>query len=890
MSNVTLEPFEWVELHQDFCQNVYGNGITCTASLATGGTECYNTRSTCQDPANYRPLDIYGKLAPLVLNFCKSQSFLPDGAYYIPSLSSVTLSAGSINPIGAGASSSALGTRGGITVQLQDHPHTDKWVDPYIANRMSRDANYIATERGTFWTKWKARNPYYIGRTVKHHTGFIKNGAVVDVVTRTYFVTTINGPDASGRVTIQGKDLLTKLSDEKAKAPFVSKGTLLAPITASDTAFTLNPVGIGNDEYPASGLLRIGAELCTFTRVGDAVTIVRGRHNTEAKDAKAGDVVQLCLVYDSKSPAYILEDLEKNFAGIDPDLLDLAQWAQEQTDYMPRLYSGIIAEPTGVNSLVSEMAEQMYFYQIWDERNSLLKMRAIRPAQGDTIYQLDEFANLEQDSVDVSDLNDQLITQVWVYYAIINPIAGLTDETNYAAREIIFTDEGSAVKNGVEKIKKIFCRWIGPTNGAAAVDLGKKIIARYGRAPRKITFALSNKDSDVWLGDFATINHRSSVDATGAPLPLNVQVMSAQQNRPGTRFVYTAQEFVFEAPVDVTDKLIIISADTLNVNLRDAYDDQFAMPPAPGDTVRFEIRPGVVIGARGYEFSETFSGSLKGYYYKTTPTTITRDFAPLMRREATTVTNFAVGATYTSSLRPFELMSDMREVPPSIALDTGTWPGGVTLILTIGAGATVIGEGGFCSVHGGLGALSGGFRELLAIASDGGNAMRIRHPITITNNGRIAGGGAGGFPSVLGAWLPYFAEKLFSVQPSGTGAGHILQPALTVADLAPMYPSPPGGIPQYSVETTPSGGSLIAGGTGSVQVLPMIGGLRAYGRNAGAPGIAAQSPVQTRPAGGVTPQPITKASKSGRAGYAISEGASLITWVNKGDVRGDEVL
>lgn len=890
MSNVTLEPFEWVELYQDFCQNVYGNGITCTASLATGGTECHNTRSTCQDPANYRPLDIYGKLAPLVLNFCKSQSFLPDGAYYIPSLSSVTLSAGSINPIGAGASSSALGTRGGITVQLQDHPHTDKWVDPYIANRMSRDANYIATERGTFWTKWKARNPYYIGRTVKHHTGFIKNGAVVDVVTRTYFVTTINGPDASGRVTIQGKDLLTKLSDEKAKAPFVSKGTLLAPITASDTSFTLNPVGIGNDEYPASGLLRIGAELCTFTRAGDAVTIVRGRHNTEAKDAKAGDVVQLCLVYDSKSPAYILEDLEKNFAGIDPDLLDLAQWAQEQTDYMPRLYSGIITEPTGVNSLVSEMAEQMYFYQIWDERNSLLKMRAIRPAQGDTIYQLDEFSNLEQDSVDVSDLNDQLITQVWVYYAIINPIAGLTDETNYAAREIIFTDEGSAVKNGVEKIKKIFCRWIGPTNGAAAVDLGKKIIARYGRAPRKITFALSNKDSDVWLGDFATINHRSSVDATGAPLPLNVQVMSAQQNRPGTRFVYTAQEFVFEAQVDVTDKLIIISADTLNVNLRDAYDDQFASPPVPGDTVRFEIRPGVVIGARGYEFSETFSGSLKGYYYAAAPTTITRDFAPLMRRESTGTTNFAVGATYTSSLRPFELMSDMREVPPSIALDTGTWPVGVNLMLTIGAGATVIGEGGFCSVHGGLGVLSGGFRELLAIASDGGNAMRIRHPITINNSGLIAGGGAGGFPSVLGAWLPYFAEKLFSVQPSGTGAGHILQPALTVADLAPMYPSPPSGIPQYSVETTPSGGSLIAGGTGSVQVLPMIGGLRAYGRNAGAPGIAAQSPVQTRPAGGVTPQSITKASKSGRAGYAISEGASLITWVNKGYVRGDEVL
>ena len=884
MSNVTLEPFEWVELHQDFCQNVYGNGITCTASLATGGTECYNTRSTCQDPANYRPLDIYGKLAPLALNFCKSQSFLPDGAYYIPSLSSVTLSAGSINPIGAGASSSALGTRGGITVQLQDHPHTDKWVDPYIANRMSRDANYIATERGTFWTKWKARNPYYIGRTVKHHTGFIKNGAVVDVVTRTYFVTTINGPDASGRVTIQGKDLLTKLSDEKAKAPFVSKGTLLAPITASDTSLTLNPVGIGNDEYPASGLLRIGAELCTFTRVGDAVTIVRGRHNTEAKDAKAGDVVQLCLVYDSKSPAYILEDLEKNYAGIAPDLLDLAQWAQEQTDYMPRLYSGIIAEPTGVNSLVSEMAEQMYFYQIWDERNSLLKMRAIRPAQGDTIYQLDEFSNLEQDSVDVSDLNDQLITQVWVYYAIINPIAGLTDETNYAAREIIFTDEGSAVKNGVEKIKKIFCRWIGPTNGAAAVDLGKKIIARYGRAPRKITFALSNKDSDVWLGDFATINHRSSVDATGAPLPLNVQVMSAQQNRPGTRFVYTAQEFVFEAPVVVTDKLIIISADTLNVNLRDAYDDQFAIPPAPGDTVRFEIRPGVVIGARGYEFSETFSGSLKGYYYKSTPTTITRDFAPLMRREATAATNFAVGSTYTSGGVPYELMSDMREVPPSLALDTGTWPVGVNLMLTIGAGATVIGESGFSSVHGGdAGPLA--LAKPLGVASDGGNGMRIRHPIAITNNGRIAGGGGGGSPSI-------FAEshgsglRTFSVQPSGTGAGSMVQPALPVADLGPLF----GALSaSYSIATVPSGGSVVAGGYGTVQDFTYAHTTRAYAGGAGAAGGNSGPSGQTFSYDPFSAYVFSELH-GGRAGYAISEGASLITWVNKGDVRGDEVL
>ena len=435
MIDETLEPFEWVEIDQAYCNKEYA--VTCSASLATGGTECYNTRSSCQDSASFG-------LATLTLRFCKSQAFLPrSGNYYIPSLVSVSVNGGSINPIGANSSSTALGTRGGISVQFQDHPHTDKLVDPYINNRMSRDANYIATERGTYWTKWRARNQYYLGRALRYCSGFINSaGQVVDITTRTYFITAFDGPNGGGSVGIQGRDVLSLFEDGKAKAPFASTGRLLNDITVS-----------GNDEYPASGTIRIGRECMTFTRSGDVMTVVRGTNNTKADEAKADDTVQLALVYAAKTPMFILEDLIKNFAAIPATYLDLGQWSQEQTDYMPRLYSATITEPTGVMTLVAEMCQEMYFYPLWDERIAKLKVRAVRPADGDVIYSLDDFANLIEDATTVSDLPDQLITQVWVYFGLINPAESASEPKNFAVREIIASDEGLPDRHNGERIK-----------------------------------------------------------------------------------------------------------------------------------------------------------------------------------------------------------------------------------------------------------------------------------------------------------------------------------------------------------------------------------------------------------------------------------------------------
>lgn len=833
MSNVTLEPFEWVEIDQDLCTLTYSTS-PCTASLDTGATECFNTLTSCQDQANYNR-------GTLTLKFCKSQAFLPDDGYYIPSLVSASLSAGSINPVGANKNSSSLGTRGGISVEFQDHPHTDKFVDPYLANRVSRDAGYIATERGTFWTKWRARNRYFVGREIRHCSGFISNGTVVDVTTRTYFITDFEGPDASGRVSFAGKDILSKVASDKAKSHPASTGKLLNNITDSDTSITLDPFGIGSD-YPASGSVRIGSELCTFTRSGDVLTVVRARYNTKAATANAGSIVQLCLEYDAMAPMAILEDLLVNGAGIPSTYLDLAQWATEQTDYMPRLYSALITEPTGVLDLIAEMAQQMYFYTVWDERASKLKVRAIRPAIGDTIYDLDDFANLLGDSVQIRDLTDQVITQVWVYYGIINPAASATDEKNYAVREIILTNEGIADKNGSETIKKIFCRWISSTNGAAAIELGEKILSRYGTAPRQATFSLAEKDSAVWLGDFVRLNHRLSVDMTGAPIALNMQVMSAQQSRQGVLFNYICQEFIYERPVDPNHRLIVIAADQVNINLRDLHDSLYAAPVG-GETIRALVRTGVAIGGRTAEDIETYSGDLGGIPFIGGGESDVL-LSPLANRDVSSRAFYAAGATYDGGTSA----NDMWVVPVATSFDTGTWPAGVKLILNVEAGAFVIGEGGYVGLH----------NNPNAYASDGGHAMRIQYPISINNLGTISGGGAGGF--------------LFNAAWGGAGAGYRSIATDMTDDM--VNPVIFGGSAYIARQVSP--GSRTIGGSGAI--VSYVGtGFGNFNNEGQSGGNLATSTYPFTPSFG------------GRAGNAVIEGASLITWINKGDVRGAEV-
>lgn len=867
--------------------------------LAVSNEPCFNTRSTCQDPNNY-------DLGVQPIKFVKSQAQALRDDYYIPSLASVSISPAKLNPGGANKSISALGKRAEISVTFKDHPHTDRLVDPYVDLR-----DYDPLERSTFWSKWRARNPYYMHRGLKFESGYYKDGALVESTLRSFVMTKFSGPDSNGNVTIQGKDVLTMAEDAKAQAPLASTGSLFADLTDVALGAQLQPAGVGDLEYPASGTLRIGKEVMTFTRSGDTLTFTgRGTDGTTAQEHSEGDNVQLCLRYAAQSPQDILYDLLLNYAGIPASFLDKAQWDAEALAFLPRLYTALIVEPEGVSKLISEMCEQMYFTVWYDERSGLVKIRAVRPAEDDPVTELNGDNAIVADSVTWEDLSDDLITRVWVYHGRLDPTEKLDQADNYAAIEVSADLEGeTSSKQNIKRVKKIYSRWIDAGNAAAAIDLGQSIINRHSNIPRKCTFSLDGKDQALWLGDFIQVTNRLRTNEFGVPVPVNMQVFTAQEASIGTRFTYTAQEFIASLGDDVTDptaRNVVITSDFLNVDLRALHDSQYGTAPESGDTVTFTIRAGVTIGSDcigggvniplaarntandSYAAGSAYQGVDAG------------DLPPLQRASVGVVTDTAAGAAYhgggTVGVRTIEY-------PLNAALRTGAWPAGVNVVLIIEAGAQILGEGGNGSAHWKTAS------EVLGVppatndiiqhlgprqsvpGGDGCPAMEINHAISITNGGTIAGGGGGG-----GSSIQYMiVSGLYATIRGGSGGGGA-GATLSRVRLNPIANNPNGG-----GVTEASGGSLSAGGNGGAHstvtkawFIPDI--YEAYNLEntaensfGGALAEAGKEGFWRASSGGGFSD-STNVVNGSLPGEAISAGANLVTWVNKGDVRGAEIV
>lgn len=626
------EPFEVIEIDQDFCDNIYGES-PCQAVLYEGISKCYNTIGTCQDVANYDG-------TVLTLRFCTDTPNLPrNGLAYFPFLSgSPKVKPAEINPGGAKRTSTALGKRATITVKMNDAPWNDKVVDPYQSERVSGAAQfdgvgYNPVERSTFWRKWKARNLYYLNRPMRYISGYVENGQIVDAVTRYFIITGFSGPDKNGGVTIEGQDVLYLAQRQKAEAPRASSGKLVSDISDSAASFTLNPVGVGDEKYPASGWGRFGSEVIEYTRSGDTFTVVtRGDYNTIASAHSSGDTFQACWVVDSKRPDQILFELLNEYSEIDASLLDTTQWAAEALDFLPNLYSGIVTSPTSVSDLIAELCEQMYFYVWFDERQNKVLIRAVRPAADDVVYNIDEGGNIISGSVSVKDDPEQVITRVVINYAPADPTLALDEFSNYRVTDIYgdLIEEGQDRNRG-SRTKVINSRWLQGGSGAAAEALGERLLARYKVPPRVITWQMDAKDRDAWVSDFANITTFQIANQNGLNVPVPCQILSASEQQAGTTFSYTAQQFLFELPPAPNVRPLVQAEDRNDLNIRDWYDDVYGDTPTSDTIVNVTIRSLVTIGS-------------------------------------------------TSTATP--------------ALTIGAWPAGATIVITIQSGAYVVGRGG----------------------------------------------------------------------------------------------------------------------------------------------------------------------------------------------------
>jgi hypothetical protein len=524
------QPVTIVELDQDFCNLEYGVA-PCTAAIGTtGDRKCYNTRITCQDAANYDRGNLTLKFSDIEVR----------GEIIIPSLVSVTSTPTEINIGNSDRNSAPLGRRASVNIVIQDHPYDDALVDKY-------ERDFDPMKRGTFWSKWIARNPFYQNRLIRIKEGYLGQ-SLNEMQTRHYVINQINGPDSNGRVTIIANDILKLAEDDRAQCPRPSNGRLAASIDDSDTSFSLLPTGIGS-EYPASGIGIIEKELISYTRSGDNITITgRALRGTEAAEHDADSAFQVVQVFNNVRVDALIKTLLEDFGNIDSSYIPFSAWEAEAGTFLAGFnLTAWITEPTGVSELIGEIAQQCLCYIWWDERAQEIRFRSIRPAiQEDIIKNITQDNNIIANSVKIERDPKQRISQLWFYFRQINPTLSLTDATNYGRTDIrVDLDAESADQFGERRVRRIFSRWLDETNEGEIIATTTRLLERYKVNPTYVYFSLDAKDRDLKVGDVISFTHRSFVDDTGNFSVEALQVIRLDEAEAGHRINYKCQFFGF---------------------------------------------------------------------------------------------------------------------------------------------------------------------------------------------------------------------------------------------------------------------------------------------------------------------------------------------------------
>lgn len=573
----------YIELDISFCALRYGETTgagTCPAVLGVDSVaKCYNSKATCPVRASYVEDTV-------TLRFGRDVAYRPQDIDCIPSLVAAEFSPGTIKP------GESLGERASLTVTYRDgqHPDTGPGYDKYRTERA-----YDPVAQGTYWGKFRARQPYLRGQPIRLIHGKLGQ-ALEDMETRHLFVESFTGPTLSGAFTIEAKDVFKQLDGDRAMAPEMSSGFLLADISAGDMSFTLSPAGIGNAEYAASGLVAIGGkEIVAFTRSGDTVTITaRAQKNTEAQPHKAQDRVQTVLSFFGEDPAEIIRTLMVDYAGVDDGLIPIDEWLTETDGFLGTVYTADIAEPTAVRKLIDELIEQAALCVWWDDLAGQIRLTVLRSILTDAAL-FDEHKRVKDSPLGITDQPDKRVSQVWVYYAQINPLKALDDLDNFRSTQVTI-DAEAETNNGTSAIRVVQSRWIPQNARAVAQRLANKLLARFRTAPRAFSFAtMRYAGTDVELGRGYNIGAHVFQDAAGARV--NVPVQVTRLVPAPDRFKVEAEEMRFEAlDDDVPSHLVIIDVNSFNINLRTLHDSQYPEAES-GDTVTCVVNAGVTVGS-----------------------------------------------------------------------------------------------------------------------------------------------------------------------------------------------------------------------------------------------------------------------------------------------------
>lgn len=546
------EPIQLVEIDIDYCSLTYGTA-PCTASLSSiTPNKCFNTYATCQ----VKP--VFDKTVKTI-KFVNNRQNLPKGLNAYPCLEErgITAFSSTVNIAGSDPRLGSFGRRGTVSVKLKDFVSDDVGLDKYQTERLSGAAQfstvgYNPVDRGTFFTKLKARFPFYAGRPLRVIDGYVDNGTLVDTQTRYFIITNIVGPDNDGNVEIEGKDVLALADDKKAVAPKPSRGKLGGNITAaSGQVFTLTPSGIGS-EYPASGWATIGSEVVSFTRSTDTITLTgRGLYGTVAASHNSGDSFQEALNIQAARIDDTIYDLLVNYANVPASFCPLVtEWEPEITKWLSALeLDTVITKPTGVSQLIGELAV-LGVSVWWDEVGQKIKLLANHPVQDEMITPLSDRNDIK--AIEQEDRDEDRLTQVHFYSKQSDPTKSHTDKSNYDQINVLVDSDAESVNAYNDtKFTEVFCRWL--NNGADAIvrTLAIRLLKRFNTPPKHYTILLDAKDRDIGLADVIELDSRIITDETGLPVTALLQVIKTTQKRSGHEIEIVAQSFNYDGKYGV---------------------------------------------------------------------------------------------------------------------------------------------------------------------------------------------------------------------------------------------------------------------------------------------------------------------------------------------------
>lgn len=526
MSNLGREPLTLVELDLPYCTRTYGSA-PCTAVLGTtGAVKCFNSRFTCQDPANY-------DAGTKTLTFAPNIGGIPDIPGVFPCLTDVSSRPGELNLSGFDPASTALGVRARVNVTLQDFTNNDTWMDKYQSERVSGAAlfsgvGYDPLGRGRFLARTFARWPYYLGLSMRVRRGYVGDTPAA-MPTEHYVTSELTGPNAGGVLRITAKDILDLAENDKAVIPAASTGKLLADIDDVATTATLTPAGIGDDEYPASGMVRIGRELMTFTRSADVLTITRARDGTDAGSHAALDVVQICEIIEEMGIHEAAEHILKYGTTEFNAFIPTADWAEEYETWYGGMKLGrvILSKPTGKKTLIGELC-QLGVMIWWDAVDQEVKFKVNSPLlPGESYYGVTDDANMIEGTPDVDRAEDQRASAIWMYHGVRDWTSDAMTAENFDKLTI------AAVKAnlyGQSAYKELFSRWWGAAGNDVAVGvITERLLARFKDPPKVVSGMLDVKDrASVTLGSRILVESYVLLDVDGAILAEPMQVNYAE--------------------------------------------------------------------------------------------------------------------------------------------------------------------------------------------------------------------------------------------------------------------------------------------------------------------------------------------------------------------------